>query len=168
MYHKCAKCQEKKHRVKFRPKKSKGKDGKLNVRPGSYCYECEKERSRERARNTPQTFESRYKLLLQGSQRGKRELYVDLTLDDYSAMMELARCHYCDLPVQWTGVYKSYNVDRKDNKDGYSKENSVPCCTVCNRVRGHFLSYEEMVKLGPAMREIYDERIAKDPTKYRV
>lgn len=136
------------------------------TRPSSYCKDCSKENSRRHSRTKPRTFEQRHRLLQQQAQN-KRSLEVSITLEEYSDLMEKAECHYCGLPVQWTGTYHSYNIDRKNNKEGYTAENCVPCCTVCNRIRGHHLGYREMMQLGPHLRDVYDLRISKDPSKYR-
>ncbi len=36
------------------------------------------------------------------------------------------------------------DIDRKDNLLGYSKENSLPCCFVCNRAKGN-MSYKNFI-----------------------
>ena len=38
------------------------------------------------------------------------------------------KCHYCD-------EEKAMGIDRKDCKRGYTKENSVSCCKVCNYMK---------------------------------
>jgi len=49
-------------------------------------------------------------------------------------------CEYCGGSLPKAG----YGLDRKDNSLGYTSENSVPCCTRCNTMKGALLTYEEM------------------------
>lgn len=48
-------------------------------------------------------------------------------------------CYYCGAPPKSKvtnsskSVYYYNGVDRKDNTLGYTPENTVPCCAVCNR-----------------------------------
>lgn len=56
------------------------------------------------------------------------------------------RCHYCGAPPsgrqkQVRSVYVYTGVDRKDNDAGYTIENVVPCCGICNHAK-HTMSYE--------------------------
>jgi hypothetical protein len=48
-------------------------------------------------------------------------------------------CHYCgaELPLHIVGL------DRVDNARGYTRDNIVPCCALCNDAKGHLLSYDE-------------------------
>lgn len=41
-----------------------------------------------------------------------------------------------------TGEYFYNGIDRKDNTKGYTVENTVPCCTICNRAKRD-LPFEE-------------------------
>lgn len=49
-------------------------------------------------------------------------------------------CIYCGgkLPLYGLGL------DRLDNSKGYERGNCVPCCTICNRIRGNNLTFKEM------------------------
>lgn len=38
-------------------------------------------------------------------------------------------------PCYWCGD-PGYGIDRFDNSQGYTAENSVPCCKLCNRMKG--------------------------------
>ena len=62
-----------------------------------------------------------------------REQFVALTMQ---------ACAYCGIaPSQVTrtesgDTYIHSGVDRKDNTEGYSIDNCLPCCTTCNRAKG--------------------------------
>lgn len=70
-------------------------------------------------------------------------------------------CHYCGQPPSlirktrtkssW-GDYCYNGLDRKDNSLGYTKENCLPCCNVCNRAKrdmtySDFIEYINRIKL---------------------
>lgn len=57
--------------------------------------------------------------------RGK---HFDLTMEEFCELYG-RKCHYC-------GEKEAKGVDRVDNDKGYTKENSVPCCTWCNYAKG--------------------------------
>ena len=61
-------------------------------------------------------------------------------------------CHYCGtLPIRNQKSYYKNNldficngIDRKNNKYGYTIENSVSCCYICNRAKNN-LDYETFI-----------------------
>lgn len=60
-----------------------------------------------------------------------REQFIDLIFND---------CYYSGHPPVQVTIYKGYDllyngVDRKNNKLGYTVENSVACCGICNRAK---------------------------------
>ena len=68
------------------------------------------------------------------------------------------RCAYCGLTIKqinklpdWyvrrSGKYH-LSIDRKDSQKGYSLDNIVLACYMCNTMKNSFLSYEEMKKVG--------------------
>lgn len=67
-----------------------------------------------------------------------------LTLEQFRQLIQLP-CHYCGRErtktirrtTNWGNAYEySCNgVDRYDNDQGYTPENSVPCCEDCNRAK---------------------------------
>ena len=68
-----------------------------------------------------------------------RNLEFNLTMNEAESLMK-QDCHYCGLKPEMImqrskeGVPFTYNgIDRKDNTKGYSLENCLPCCKVCNR-----------------------------------
>lgn len=68
-----------------------------------------------------------------------RGLAFSLSEDQFRNLTKM-RCAYCGTEPDKTyraknavGSYTYIGVDRCDNSAGYTVENSVPCCTVCNR-----------------------------------
>ena len=65
---------------------------------------------------------SKYRSYLYGA--NKRQLEFELTLEEFDQLIK-SPCVYC-------GTNSKIGVDRKDNSEGYTKDNSQPCCTTCN------------------------------------
>jgi hypothetical protein len=99
----------------------------------------------------------------------KRGVVCNLTYDQFIEFTNQSECHYCGSPVTWephnlgwvNGNAKC-NLDRKDNDQGYEKENLVVACTICNRMKNSYLSYEDMLELSPILRRIIPEKQWKD------
>lgn len=75
----------------------------------------------------------------------------ELSLEEFCRLTR-QKCHYCGLPPETVFLKKEcrgsfvYNgIDRKDNKVGYTSDNSVPCCKMCNFAKRDF-SYDTFVK----------------------
>lgn len=82
-------------------------------------------------------------LYLEYSFRAKQRSYsFNLTIEQFKALTS-KNCNYCDLEPQTRVCTRKgsrtpyiYNgVDRVDNTKGYSIENCVPCCKICNRMK---------------------------------
>lgn len=74
-----------------------------------------------------------------------------LTFDVYEWLISKP-CTYCKLPLDQR---YGYGLDRIKNNKGYTKDNVVPCCTECNRIRSDIFSVGEMKEfLGPAIRAV--------------
>jgi len=63
-----------------------------------------------------------------------------LTLTEFETLVTHP-CHYCD-----TFSGKINGVDRKDSDQGYTVENTVSCCSVCNYLKGS-ISYNDFKAL---------------------
>lgn len=70
-----------------------------------------------------------------------RNLECALSEDDFDALFS-GNCCYCGVPPSNTIKYATsslaftYNgIDRVDNNIGYTVENCVSCCTVCNKAK---------------------------------
>jgi hypothetical protein len=78
-----------------------------------------------------------------------------LTLEEYSLLVEQP-CTYCGFDEN----EKYIGLDRIDNKAGYTLENVVPSCSLCNRARGSWFTHlEALLYLGPAIKILKDNRI---------
>lgn len=65
----------------------------------------------------------------------------ELSLDDFCRFLKTP-CHYCSNQLGSKDGYSSC-LDRIDNNVGYTVDNVVPCCYICNTMRNEFLSVEE-------------------------
>jgi len=72
----------------------------------------------------------------------KRGQTYDLTEDQFAELTK-EECHYCGAKPNNTHKHKecfggyTYNgLDRIDNSQGYTINNVVPCCRVCNYAKG--------------------------------
>lgn len=72
----------------------------------------------------------------------KKDRVFELSFDEF-LKITTSLCHYCGAPPRT--VYKRLNkyfgefvyngIDRVDNNKGYTLDNTVPCCTHCNRMK---------------------------------
>jgi len=77
----------------------------------------------------------------------------ELSFDDYVSLFEKTshKCNYCEIIIKDT---VSYALDRKNPSQPYRKNNCVPCCWGCNRMKGSHLSYKHMLFLKPKLIEL--------------
>jgi 5-methylcytosine-specific restriction endonuclease McrA len=107
-------------------------------------------------------YESRYnRLMLNAS---KRKEFSSLTFEEYLELIKTPECHYCGDKVIINKYLKdnvthSYNIDRKDNNLGYTKENCVICCTQCNLTKSNKFTYNEFMMLSEGLRKIQESRM---------
>lgn len=62
------------------------------------------------------------------------------------------KCTYC-------GTSDNVGCDRIDNNKGHTKDNVLPCCYVCNTVRGNNFTVDEMKQLGKCISNINENRL---------
>jgi hypothetical protein len=55
--------------------------------------------------------------------------------------MQHQGCFYCDSSL--LNIITGSGLDRIDNSQGYTPENTLPCCYSCNSLRGDRLTVEE-------------------------
>lgn len=58
-------------------------------------------------------------------------------------------CIYCG-ETDW----RKLGCDRIDNKKGHTKDNVVPCCTRCNKLRSNKFTVDEMKEIGAVIKRI--------------
>jgi hypothetical protein len=82
----------------------------------------------------------------------KRRGYQFTLLKEEFLRITKQNCHYCgSVPISimkrkdYNGSYVYNGIDRKNNKEGYTIENSVPCCIICNKAKGT-KSYNEFME----------------------
>ena len=92
-----------------------------------------------------------------------RKITCVLSFVEFVELTQISECHYCGSSITWKkhseeGISGPYNLDRKNNDGGYSKENCVVCCGSCNHIKSNKFSYEEMISIGKTLRGIYEQR----------
>jgi hypothetical protein len=88
-----------------------------------------------------------------------RGVDVQLTYDDFMEIRRSQSCYYCAAhvsidPPRHAPGYRGYQLDRKDNSIGYTKDNCVTCCWRCNQIKGNRFTYEEFMLLAPMLKLI--------------
>lgn len=127
------------------------------------CYVCSKNQYKlppgEASRN------GLYSAYRKGAE--ERCLPFDLTPDQFKTLTSQS-CSYCGVApsqirrnrthgkgYQFNGDYLYNGIDRKDNKLGYTIENSVPCCGMCNRAKDILSEQDYLFWLQRSYHHIY-------------
>lgn len=66
-----------------------------------------------------------------------RGLDFSISYEEFVELTDQKNCHYCDSEITWSKVNiglngPAHNLDRKDNTKGYSLENCLISCGICN------------------------------------
>jgi hypothetical protein len=93
---------------------------------GRKWRENNKEKSKETQRNYYQSPKGKYGSYKNGAK--ERNINFDLTFNDFIGYWQLP-CNYCGNDIVTIGI------DRIDSSIGYEKNNIVPCCEKCNRMK---------------------------------
>lgn len=112
-------------------------------------------------------YESVYNNLVKLCSRKPYRL-LEISYEEFVKFTTITECHYCGSTVHWTKYNAnkngfSYNLDRKDNNKGYTKDNVVVCCSRCNFGKGRMFSYEEWVEVGKCLRLFWKNRLDSPP-----
>ena len=77
-----------------------------------------------------ENIKSQYGVYIQSSNH--RNIHFELTIDEYEFIAQNP-CYYCGT----VNIQRGFNgVDRLDNNLGYSNNNCVACCSMCNYMKG--------------------------------
>lgn len=94
-----------------------------------------------------------------------------MSIDDFCRWRNdtVQECHYCgihqsDLPLvnmksQIQRTVRVMGVDRLDSSKGYESRNLVPCCFVCNQIKGDRFSAAEMELIGQSIERVWQSRL---------
>ena len=156
----CSNCKQTKPITEFY-KKQRGLEERI-----SWCKEC-----CARHQITPKRVWSRKKChLTHGNYRGETDR-KKLTLMSLEEFLEWdtwpnRKCYYCELPEKflwvidkitrerWLNVAKKIrnskrlHLDRKDNKKGYTKDNTVWACPICSMIKRKFFTAKEWKEIA--------------------
>ena len=61
-----------------------------------------------------------------------RGIPMDLSFDEFMEITKDNECHWCGGPLPKTRP----GLDRIDNSEGYTLINCLPCCRICNWMKG--------------------------------
>ena len=81
---------------------------------------------------------TRYSLGKTLAKRCSREFTI--TFEEYFQLLSQP-CYYCNKEL--VGVETGVGLDRIDNSKGYTIENVLPCCSICNQTRNKNWTVEE-------------------------
>lgn len=101
-------------------------------------YRNNKEHINEHRRNNLEKNYSKYK-----SSAKRRKINFELTEEEFSTLWN-KDCSYCGSKIENIGI------DRIDNNVGYTKNNCVSCCIICNKMKLNLSLnewYEHMKKI---------------------
>ena len=153
----CSRCKEEKDLKEFN-KLKQTKDGYQHR-----CRECQSitrkqsyDNNREKELKTDRKYywnnRERYLINMYKRYDKNKNKENDLTVEWFKENISSKPCLYC-------GDTENIGADRIDNTKGHTKDNVVPCCTICNKVRSDHFTVSEMLRLGKVIREIKNDRL---------
>lgn len=145
----CPKCS----RVKLR--KSFNKDSTRYDGLQTYCRNCQKAINKLRARTdgrkrTQDRYDTGKGRFTSAKWRALKQRRITWTISkkEYDKLLG-QKCFYCGGKLSKSGV----GLDRIDNKKGYTINNVVPCCGLCNSTRSNRFTVEQMKQIGKLIKK---------------
>lgn len=123
------------------------------VKTQRMCIKCST--SHNGLKHGKASFNSLYDSYMRNAKR--RSLEFKLTEDEFEKLTQ-QNCVYCGgspngiIRPKSVGAYVYNGIDRRDNTKGYTQENCVPCCKICNFAK-HELTIDDFLN---HIRKIYD------------
>lgn len=111
--------------------------------PQTSCKRCADKRSSS-ARILPDSLSSKHRAFRRYKQGAKeREYEFHITFEEFLEIIS-KDCYYCaSKPKKYSDEsYERNGIDRMDNSKGYTLNNVVTCCSICNRLKMD-LSYDD-------------------------
>lgn len=124
------------------------------------------QKEKAKARFLPELGAQKNAWLKKYKNRAKKDNCVFEFKDEEFFYLCAQNCYYCDEPPSERNTYvysrkggseiryKANGIDRVDPKNGYTKTNTVPCCTVCNLMKTD-KSQEEFINKALAIAEFF-------------
>jgi len=134
----------------------------LHNTPSKLCKHCNKiqhtqdnkriERKRNYKNENLRNLERYYKEYITNAI--KREYSMELQFNDFEKLVKQP-CYYCD----YSKENEVNGIDRVNNTKGYSKENCVTCCEICNKIKlmYHPLFFIEKCQIISKQLQVSDE-----------
>lgn len=144
----CNKCGESKpHTEEYFLKSKRSKTGLTTP-----CRDCHKKRMKsynkiEYHKHRDYYMTQQYKWI-----DARKNLTNDLDSDWFKEHITSKPCSYCNTTSEPIGA------DRLDNDKPHNKDNVIPCCKICNKVRNNIFTHEEMKLLGQTISRIKADR----------
>jgi hypothetical protein len=157
-FRRCKKCNARLLITLFPCWKYKKKNGDYSVYHPKICKKCMSEKEKkeyykfriirikkhQKYHLTPQGVLTTYRT---SAKRRKLEFNLDL---EFVKLLLNKSCNYCGDII----LGRTMGIDRVDNSKGYTKENCVPCCVICNTAKST-LTKDEFINHCKKVTEFY-------------
>jgi 5-methylcytosine-specific restriction endonuclease McrA len=102
--------------------------------------------------------------------RPKLKTFEKKLLRDKLYLRDGYNCHYCGIVEEnftkiWGDTFyggfkrgQRLEIDRVNNAFGYTPENCVLACAVCNMAKSDKFTHDEFLKVGASIRNIWQEK----------
>lgn len=90
-------------------------------------YDSDKQEKRKQYQLSDRGIFTSYKSECNKPKRKRRNILMLLPFEEFSSLIN-DKCYYC-------GKENCRGIDRVDSDQSYTKENSVPCCKICNQMK---------------------------------
>lgn len=95
----------------------------------------------QRVNRQKRPYEWLYNALVYSTNHRKKPVEMNLTYEEFVSFTQILQCYYCGSFIDWRpysiddGRKKGHHIDRIDSNKGYSVDNCVVCCSICNYMK---------------------------------